>query len=116
MALHGRETELKELGELVDGPEGRSGVLVRGEAGIGKSALVAGAAAAAAVAGLRVLRTTGAEAEQNLAYAGLHQLLHPVRAWLAGLPTPQRDALRTALGLAESAEPHAYLVALGALS
>ena len=116
MALRGRETELKELGELVDGPEDRSGVLVRGEAGIGKSALVAETAAAAAVAGLRVLRTTGAEAEQNLAYAGLHQLLHPVRAGLAGLPAPQRDALRTALGLAEGAEPSTYLVGLAALT
>ncbi|MER6901494.1 AAA family ATPase, partial [Amycolatopsis sp. NPDC000740] len=71
MTLHGRDAELKELTELVDGPEGRVGVLIRGEAGIGKSALVAAATAAASVAGMRVLRTTGAEAEQDLAYAGL---------------------------------------------
>jgi DNA-binding CsgD family transcriptional regulator len=116
MALSGRETELKELGELVDGPEDRSGVLIRGEAGIGKSALVAETAAAASVAGLRVLRTTGAEAERNLAYAGLHQLLYPVRAGVAELPAPQRDALRTALGLAGGAEPSAYLVGLAALT
>lgn len=116
MVLHGRETELKELGELVDGPEDRGGVLIRGEAGIGKSALVAETAAAASVAGLRVLRTTGAEAERNLAYAGLHQLLYPVRAGVAELPAPQRDALRTALGLAEGAEPSAYLVGLATLT
>ncbi|MGW3992553.1 ATP-binding protein [Amycolatopsis sp. NPDC004772] len=116
MALTGRDTELKELGELVDGPEDRGGVLIRGEAGIGKSALVASTAAAASVAGLRVLRTTGAEAEQNLAYAGLHQLLHPVRAGVAELPAPQRDALRTALGLASGAEPSAYLVGLAVLT
>ncbi|WIY06459.1 AAA family ATPase [Amycolatopsis mongoliensis] len=116
MALHGREAELKELGELVDGPEDRSGVVLRGEAGIGKSALVAETAAAASVAGLRVLRTTGAEAERNLAYAGLHQLLHPVRAGVAELPAPQRDALRTALGLAAGAEPGAYLVGLATLT
>lgn len=116
MALHGREAELKELGELVDGPEDRSGVVIRGEAGIGKSALVAETAAAASVAGLRVLRTTGAEAEQNLAYAGLHQLLHPVRAGVAELPAPQRDALRTALGLADGAPRSAYLVGLAALT
>jgi len=116
MALSGRDTELKELGELVDGPEDRSGVLIRGEAGIGKSALVAETAAAASVAGLRVLRTTGAEAERNLAYAGLHQLLYPVRAGVAELPAPQRDALRTALGLASGAEPSAYLVGLAALT
>ncbi|EOD67610.1 AAA family ATPase, partial [Amycolatopsis vancoresmycina] len=116
MALSGRDTELKELGELVDGPEDRSGVLIRGEAGIGKSALVACAAAAASVAGLRVLRTTGAEAERNLAYAGLHQLLYPVRAGVAELPEPQRDALRTALGLATGPEPSTYLVGLATLT
>jgi DNA-binding CsgD family transcriptional regulator len=116
MALHGRDTELKELGELVDGPEDRSGVVIRGEAGIGKSALVAETAAAASVAGLRVLRTAGAEAERNLAYAGLHQLLYPVRAGIADLPGPQRDALRTALGLADGASPSAYLVGLAALT
>ncbi|MEV6443975.1 AAA family ATPase [Amycolatopsis sp. NPDC051716] len=116
MALSGRDTELKELGELVDGPEDRSGVLLRGEAGIGKSALVASTAAAASVAGLRVLRTTGAEAERNLAYAGLHQLLYPVRAGVAELPAPQRDALRTALGLADGPSPSAYLVGLAALT
>ncbi len=116
MALHGREAELKELGELVDGPGDRSGVVIRGEAGIGKSALVAETADAASVAGLRVLRTTGAEAEQNLAYAGLHQLLYPVRAGVAELPAPQRDALRTALGLADGASPSAYLVGLAALT
>ncbi|MEV6832293.1 AAA family ATPase [Amycolatopsis sp. NPDC051102] len=116
MALSGRDTELKELGELVDGPEDRSGVLIRGEAGIGKSALVASTAAAASVAGLRVLRTTGAEAERNLAYAGLHQLLYPVRAGAAELPAPQRDALQTALGLASGAEPTAYLVGLATLT
>ncbi|WP_103341175.1 AAA family ATPase [Amycolatopsis sp. CA-126428] len=116
MALSGRDTELKELGELVDGPEDRSGVLLRGEAGIGKSALVASTAAAASVAGLRVLRTAGAEAERNLAYAGLHQLLYPVRAGVAELPAPQRDALRTALGLADGPSPSAYLVGLAALT
>ncbi len=116
MALHGREAELKELGELVDGPEDRSGVVIRGEAGIGKSALVAETAAAASVAGLRVLRTAGAEAERNLAYAGLHRLLHPVRAGVAELPAPQRDALRTALGLADGVAPSAFLVGLAALT
>ncbi|OXM67569.1 ATP-binding protein [Amycolatopsis vastitatis] len=116
MALRGRDTELKELRELVDGPEDRGGVLIRGEAGIGKSALVAETAAAASVAGLRVLRTTGAEAEQNLAYAGLHQLLYPVRAGVAELPAPQRDALRTALGLAAGDEPSVFLVGLAVLT
>ncbi|MEU4768440.1 AAA family ATPase [Actinosynnema sp. NPDC023794] len=116
MPLLGRDAELKALAELVDGPVGRGGVLLRGEAGTGKSALVAEAVAAATIAGLRVLGTTGAEAERNLPYAGLHQLLYPVRAGVAGLPGPQRDALRTALGLADGPAPGAYLVGLAALT
>ncbi|SDY59467.1 regulatory protein, luxR family [Saccharopolyspora shandongensis] len=116
MRLFGREAELKLLAEIIDGPGERGGVLLHGEAGIGKSALVAEAVSAASIAGLRVLKTTGVEAEQNLAYAGLHQLLHPVRAGVDALPAPQRDALRTALGLAGGGEPSTYLVGLATLS
>ncbi|MER6943114.1 AAA family ATPase [Nonomuraea sp. NPDC000554] len=116
MPLFGREAELKALAELVDDPGDRRGVLLRGEAGIGKSALVAEAVTAASAAGLRVLTTTGVEAEQNLAYAGLHQLLYPVRAGVSALPAPQRDALCSALGLAEAAEPSVYLVGLATLT
>ncbi|TMR93592.1 ATP-binding protein [Nonomuraea basaltis] len=116
MPLFGREAELKALAELVDDPGDRSGVLIRGEAGIGKSALVAEAVSAASAAGLRVLTTTGVEAEQNLVYAGLHQLLYPVRAGVDALPAPQRDTLRSALGLAEAAEPSVYLVGLATLT
>ncbi|MFD5244847.1 AAA family ATPase [Amycolatopsis sp. NPDC058340] len=117
MPLFGREAELKDLSELVDGPAaGCGGVLIRGEPGVGKSALVAEAVAAAALGGLRVLRATGVEAERNFAYAALHQLLHPVRAGADALPAPQRSALWAALGLAEGAEPNAYQVGLAALS
>ncbi|MEV0233742.1 AAA family ATPase [Nonomuraea sp. NPDC050786] len=116
MPLFGREAELKVLAGLIDGPADRSGVLIHGEAGIGKSALVAEAVSAASAAGLHVLMTTGVEAEQNLAYAGLHQLLYPVRAGVDALPAPQRDALRGALGLADTTGPSAYLVGLATLS
>ncbi len=117
MPLFGREAELKDLGELVDGPAaGCGGVLVQGEPGVGKSAVVAEAVAAATLGGLRVLRTTGVEAERNFAYAALHQLLFPLRAGADTLPAPQRSALWTALGLAEAAEPSAYLVGLAALT
>ncbi|MGP4099912.1 AAA family ATPase [Nonomuraea sp. KM90] len=116
MPLFGRGAELKALAELVDAPGGAGGVLLRGEAGIGKSALVAAAVAAASAAGLRVLTTTGVEAERDLAYAGLHQLLYPVQAGVDALPAPQRDALRGALGLAEAAEPSAHLVGLATLT
>ncbi|MDP9862553.1 MULTISPECIES: ATP-binding protein [Streptosporangium] len=116
MPLFGREAELKALAELIDGPGDRSGVLLRGEAGVGKSALVAEAVSAPSVAGLRVLTTTGVESEQNLAYAGLHRLLYPVRAGVDALPAPQRDTLRSALGLADGAGPSAYLVGLATLT
>ncbi|MFI7635107.1 ATP-binding protein [Nonomuraea sp. NPDC049400] len=116
MPLFGREAELRALAELIDHPGERSGVLIRGEAGIGKSALVAEAVSAASAAGLRVLTMTGVEAERNLACAGLHQLLYPVLAGVDALPAPQRDALRCALGLAGGAEPSAYLVGLATLT
>ncbi|MEV0829285.1 ATP-binding protein [Nonomuraea rubra] len=107
MPLFGREAELKALTGLIDGLRERGGVLIQGEAGIGKSALVAAAVSMASGAGLRVLTTTGVAAEQNLAYAGLHQLLYPVRAGVDALPARQRAALRTALGLAGPPEPGA---------
>ncbi|MFC4122987.1 ATP-binding protein [Nonomuraea zeae] len=116
MRLFGREAELKILTELIDGAGDHSGVLIRGEAGIGKSTLVAEAVAAARAAGLRVLTTTGVPAEHDLDYAGLHQLLHPVRAGVDALPAPQRAALRSALGLAEATDPSLYLVAMAALT
>ncbi|QYN36504.1 AAA family ATPase [Pseudonocardia sp. DSM 110487] len=116
MPLLGREPELKELVELVDEPGGRTGMIVRGEAGIGKSALVREVVSAASVSGVRVLTTTGTEAEQNLPYAGLHQLLHPIRSGIDALPAPQRDAMRSALGMAAAPEPGAYLVGLAALT
>ncbi|WP_280494554.1 ATP-binding protein [Nocardia asiatica] len=117
MPLFGREAELKDLGALVDGPEDRSGILILGSAGIGKTALVDEAVAAAAIAGARVLRTAGAEAEQNYAYAGLHRLLYPLRKGLDRLPARPRAALCAAFGLSDSDdEPTAYLVGLAALT
>ncbi|WP_433668290.1 ATP-binding protein [Nocardia sp. CA-136227] len=97
--LRGREQEQQALGALIDGArEGRSAVLVvRGEAGIGKTALLEDAAARAE--GLRVLRGTGLEAEAELPFAGLQLLLSPALDRLPGLPDPQREALSAALGL-----------------
>ncbi|MFD7844197.1 AAA family ATPase [Nocardia sp. NPDC059764] len=97
--LRGREQEQQALGALIDGVrEGRSAVLVlRGEAGIGKTALLEDAAARAE--GLRVLRGTGLEAEAELPFAGLQLLLSPALDRLSGLPEPQREALSAALGL-----------------
>ncbi|HEX4253178.1 MAG TPA: AAA family ATPase [Pseudonocardia sp.] len=117
MSLFGRELEQKHLAELVDGVRHRGGALVvRGEAGIGKSALLTEVGALSTSASRHVLTSVGAEAEQHLPYAGLHQLLHPVRAGIDALPGPQRDALRAALGLAEGPVPSGFLVGLAALN
>ncbi|HEV7978936.1 ATP-binding protein [Amycolatopsis sp.] len=115
--LFGRELERKRLGELIDGVGRRGGaLLVRGEAGIGKSALLKEVTALTVTSRMRVLTTVGAVSEQHLPYAGLHQLLHSIRAGIDTLPVPQRDALRAALGLAEGAVPEMYLVGLAVLN
>ncbi|NVI90858.1 AAA family ATPase, partial [Actinomadura sp. BRA 177] len=95
--LYGRNDEQARLTSLIDGAreQRRSGALVlRGEAGIGKSALLAAAAAGVP----RVLRVTGVAAESGIAFAGLNQLLWPVRDRLDALPPAQSAALRSALG------------------
>ncbi|MFC8381733.1 AAA family ATPase [Nocardia sp. NPDC057272] len=117
MPIFGRDTELENLRALVESPGRQSGFLIEGEPGIGKSTLVEEMAAAAAVVDVRVLRTAGAEAEQNLPYAGLHRLLYPLRRGFEALPTRQFDALATALGISDDpGEPSPYLVGLAALT
>ncbi|MCP2343700.1 AAA family ATPase [Actinomadura rupiterrae] len=103
--LYGRDTEQDRIGELLDDARdnGRSSVLLlRGEAGIGKSALLDWAAETCAHE--RVLRATGYEAERDIAFGGLNQLLWPVRDRVDALPDPQAEALRTALGLGDVRE------------
>jgi DNA-binding CsgD family transcriptional regulator/tetratricopeptide (TPR) repeat protein len=114
--LLGRERDLAELYALVDGIEDRGGALVvRGEAGIGKSALLAAAKERALEQGATVVSTTGALSEAQLAFAGLHQLLHPLLDRLDLLPDPQRQALETAFGIAEGEAPDLFLVGLATL-
>ncbi|MBV9207981.1 MAG: AAA family ATPase, partial [Actinobacteria bacterium] len=79
-------------------PEEGGALVVRGDPGIGKTALLAVASAAASSKGVSVLRAAGAQSETGLAFAGLHQLLRPVLARLDGLPGSQRDALSAAFG------------------
>jgi DNA-binding NarL/FixJ family response regulator len=66
--------------------------------------------------GCRVLRVSGVESEMALAFSGLHQLCAPLLDWAGRLPDPQRDALRTACGLAAGPEPDRFLVGLAVLS
>ena len=99
--LVGRDAELLHLERLLAGVRtGASAVLVlRGEPGVGKSALLEGAAEAAS--GMRVLRARGVESEVELPFSGLHELLRPLLGALDELPAPQAEALRTALALGE---------------
>ena len=89
---------------------------MRGDPGIGKTALLAVASAAASSKGVPVLRTAGAQSEIGLAFAGLHQLLRPVLTRLDCLPGPQRDALSAAFGATDIAAPDPFLIALAALN
>jgi DNA-binding CsgD family transcriptional regulator len=117
--LYGRQRELTRLRDLIDGVAGSGAALViRGEAGVGKSALLAQAAAWGSQRGLIIQTATGVQAEARLPFAGLHQLLHPFLDRLGQLPGSQRHALETAFGLADragEAVPDLFLIALAAL-
>ena len=94
---------------------GQSGVLVlRGEAGVGKTALLEHAIESAS--GLIVLRAVGVESEMELAYAALHQLSAPLLDRVDRIPAPQREALETTFGLREGPVPDRFLVGLATLS
>ncbi|ROO84465.1 regulatory LuxR family protein [Actinocorallia herbida] len=114
--LHGRSREQADLAALLDGARsGRSAALVlRGEPGIGKTALLAWAAETAAAA--RVLRAEGVEVEADLPFAALSQLLRPALPRLGALPAPQRAALDRAFGLAVGEPGDRLLIGLAVLS
>ena len=116
LSLLGRGPELAKLAQLLATVRtGDSTTLVlRGEAGIGKSALLDYAAELAD--GDRVLRAVGVESEMELAFAALHQLFLPLLDGLESLPMPQREALGTAFGLSSGPPPARFLVGLAVLS
>jgi hypothetical protein len=89
-------------------------LVVRGDPGVGKTALLAHLADRAH--GCRVVRAAGVQSEMELAFAGLHQLCTPIRDRFDRLPPPQRDALRTALGLGQGPPPDRFLVGLAVLT
>ena len=111
-----RLTERAALGQLLEAARaGRSAVLVvHGEAGVGKTALLEDAVASAA--GMRIARVAGIESEMELAYAALQQLCAPMLEGLERLSDPQRQALGVVFGLRAGEAPDRFLVGLAALS
>ncbi len=118
VVLVGRLTEREALGGLLArAAEGYSGALVlRGEPGVGKTALLDETLAAAVAAGMQTARLTGVEPETQLGYAGLHRFLLPFAGQLERLPVPQRDALRSTFGLVAGPPADRFLVALAVLT
>jgi DNA-binding CsgD family transcriptional regulator len=114
--LHGRRSEREALERLLGAVRGgQSRVLVVcGEPGVGKTALVESALGSAS--GFRVVRAVGVESEMELAFAALQQLCAPMLARLDRLPVPQQDALGVAFGLRAGDAPDRFLVGLAVLS
>jgi DNA-binding CsgD family transcriptional regulator len=114
--LYGREREIALVEDLINrvGSKG-SAIVVRGEAGVGKSSLLAELAVRARAHGMLVLTTAGAQSETHLPFAGLHQLLRPVLDGMAQLEPSQRAALRAAFGLDEPPATSRFMVGLAVL-
>ncbi|QYN34015.1 AAA family ATPase [Pseudonocardia sp. DSM 110487] len=114
--LLGRRAETAALDQMIAAMrEGESRVLVvRGDAGVGKSALLDHVARSAR--NVRVLRAAGVESEMELAFATLHQLCMPLLDRLSRLPDPQREALETVFGVRAGTPPDRFLVGLAVLS
>ncbi len=114
--LYGREGEVEALVDSIDrlGERG-SALVLRGDAGIGKTTLLGAAVAHAEASALTVLSTRGVQAEANVPFSALHHLLHPLLGRIGDLPAPQRRALEAAFGMTESATPEIFLIGLAAL-
>jgi len=113
--FRGRTSEREVLDRLLERVRGRrsAALVIRGEAGVGKTALLRYAARQAS--GFRVAQISGVESEMELPYAGLHQLCAPILTQVDALPEPQQVALRVAFGVSSGDAPDRFLVALATL-
>ncbi|WP_367649978.1 AAA family ATPase [Nocardioides sp. zg-1230] len=118
MNLVGRRAEREAVEALLEGArtEGCRVLVVRGEAGIGKTALLEQARARAAATGFRVESSTGIESESQFAFGGLHQLCLPLLDRLDALPAPQQAALNVAFGQQAGPAPDRFLLGLAVLN
>src|SRR5580765_7790102 len=115
-ALMGRRNECDVIDQLIEavGAGESSALVVRGEPGVGKTALLEYLVEQAP--GFRVVRAAGVQSEMGLAFAGLHQLLASMLDRLDGLPAPQSEALRTVFGLSSGRPPDRFFLGLAVLS
>jgi predicted ATPase len=118
VTLIDRTAEMEAVQGFLDGVRsGSSGVLVlTGQPGIGKTALLRETAQRAGTRGMRLAHATGSEGERRFDFAGLHQLLVPFLDGLPGLPAPQRVAFETVFGLTAGQAPNVFLVGLATLT
>jgi DNA-binding CsgD family transcriptional regulator len=115
--LVGRTAELALIDALLAGrgPTG-PGLLLRGDPGMGKTALLDAAAVQAEAAGTRVLRAGGAEFEAEISFSALHQILYPLREYVDRLATGQRDVLHQVFGLAPGPVPDPLVISAAVLA
>jgi DNA-binding CsgD family transcriptional regulator len=114
--LYGREHEMEVLAAiLANGTERGDARVIRGDPGVGKSALLDVASAMARTWGYRVLTATGVQSEAELPFAGLHQLLRPLPWTAEALPAPQQEAVLAAFGRSRESVPDPFLIALATL-
>ncbi|WP_250032728.1 helix-turn-helix transcriptional regulator [Paractinoplanes maris] len=115
--LVGRASEWAGLGAFLDeATQDGAALLLTGEPGVGKTALLSATADRAVAAGIRVIRGGGVEYESDISFAGLHQLVHPLGAELALLPQPAREVLEAALGFGTGPGPADMAILHAALS
>jgi len=116
--LVGRGGECARLDDLIAavGRGESRAMVIRGEAGVGKTALLEYVVKRGSASAFRVMRAVGVQSEMELAFAGLHQLTASMLDRLERLPAPQRDALGTAFGLSAGTAPDRFLVALAVLN
>src|SRR5690606_30572653 len=117
LPLLGRHTERAMIEQVLAGAQTSQGgvLVVRGEAGIGKTALLEFARATATTSGFRTESAAGVESETQFAFAGLHQLCAPLLDRAVALPGPQQAALDVAFGLRSGAAPDRFMVGLATL-
>jgi DNA-binding CsgD family transcriptional regulator len=114
--LIGRDEESDVVDSMVGHIADSGGsLLIRGEPGIGKSALLERARRQATALGAQTLTAVGVESEAEFPFAGLHQLLRPILGLASALPDPQRHAIEAAFGVTADARPDLFLVAMAAL-